>query len=133
MHFKGNKGDTLKIFHAEALDHDGNFYTKNLRGAKQRNFYISNGKERWFQPHFTFQGFRYIKIEGVKERIKALDFYAIALYSDTELMGTFSSSDSLINRLQKNIEWGQKGNFLDIPMDCPQRDERLGWTGEGLQ
>lgn len=126
---KGKKGDSVKIFHAEVLDKEGNFYTTNLRMAKQRNIYILNGEKRMYEPHFTFQGFRYIKIEGMND-IDPEEFRAVALYSDMRPNGTFTCSDSLINQLQKNIQWGQKGNFVDIPTDCPQRDERLGWTGD---
>lgn len=126
----GQKGDTLRIFHAEILDKSGEFYTENLREAAQLNTFILNGdKEKVYHPHFTFQGFRYIKIEGLED-IPLDQFEAVALYSDMEVSGTFSSSDPLINQLQHNIQWGQKGNFLDIPTDCPQRDERLGWTGD---
>jgi alpha-L-rhamnosidase len=126
---KGNKGDSIKIFHAEVLDKEGNFYTTNLRKASQRNIYILNGEKRMYEPHFTFQGFRYIRIEGMNN-INLDEFKAVALYSDMRSTGTFTCSDTLINQLQKNILWGQKGNFVDVPTDCPQRDERLGWTGD---
>jgi len=128
---QGKKGDTIRIFHAEVLDKAGNFYTENLRSATAQSTYIlsGNGVES-FEPHFTFYGFRYIKIEGVRGEINPENFPAVALYSDMEKMGSFTSSNALINQLQSNIEWGQKGNFLDIPTDCPQRDERLGWTGD---
>ncbi len=109
----------------------GNFYTENLRPAKQKNEYtLKGGAEETFEPHFTFQGFRYIKVEGYPGTIKPENFTAIALYSDMKQTGTFTSSNPLINQLQHNIQWGQRGNFLDVPTDCPQRDERLGWTGD---
>lgn len=128
---KGIAGDKIIIHHAEVLDKAGNFYTANLRAAKQTNTYIlKGGEEESFEPHFTFQGFRYIKIEGFSGEIKPENFTAVALYSDMKPTGTFSSSNALLNQLQHNIQWGQKGNFLDIPTDCPQRDERLGWTGD---
>jgi alpha-L-rhamnosidase len=128
---KGQSGDHIRISHAEVLDKAGNFYTENLRAAKQQNDYILSGAgEEHFEPHFTFQGFRYIKIEGYPGEIKPEDFTAVAIYSDMPMTGTFSTSNPLINQLQHNIQWGQKGNFLDIPTDCPQRDERLGWTGD---
>lgn len=127
---KGNKGDTIRIYHAEVLDKEGNFYTANLRAAKAMSTYILSGFEDVFEPHFTFYGFRYIKIEGVKGEIIPEDYKAIALYSDMPKNGSFTSSNPLINQLQSNIEWGQKGNFIDIPTDCPQRNERLGWTGD---
>ena len=126
----GNAGDKITIRHAEVLDKNGNFYIDNLRAAKTTATYILAGKgEEAFEPHFTFYGFRYIKIEGVNE-IKPENFTAVALYSDMKPTGTFISSNALINQLQHNIQWGQKGNFLDVPTDCPQRDERLGWTGD---
>ena len=127
----GKQGDKITLEHAEILDKAGNFYTQNLRGAKAKDTYILKGEGiETFQPHFTFHGFRYLKIEGIKEEINPENFTAIALYSDLKPTGTFTSSNSLINKLQHNIQWGQKGNFLDIPTDCPQRDERLGWTGD---
>ncbi|MEO6961331.1 MAG: family 78 glycoside hydrolase catalytic domain [Puia sp.] len=127
----GKKGDEIRIYHAEVLDKAGNFYTANLRDAKQLDTYILNGEgEEHFEPHFTFQGFRYIKIEGYPGEIKPENFIATALYSNMPVTGTFTTSNALINQLQHNIQWGQKGNFLDVPTDCPQRDERLGWTGD---
>lgn len=128
---KGNAGDKITLYHAEVLDKAGNFYTENLRPAKQQNVYIlKGGLEETFEPHFTFQGFRYIKVEGYPGELKSENFTAIALYSDMKQTGSFTSSHPLINQLQKNIQWGQRGNFLDVPTDCPQRDERLGWTGD---
>jgi alpha-L-rhamnosidase len=128
---RGAAGDKIVIDHAEVLDKEGNFYTTNLRAAKQENTYIlKGGGEENFEPHFTFQGFRYIRIQGYPGQIKPENFTAVALYSDMKPTGTFSSSSPLINQLQHNIQWGQKGNFLDVPTDCPQRDERLGWTGD---
>jgi len=127
----GKQGDKIIVEHAEVLDKAGNFYTKNLRGAKATDTYILKGEgTETFEPHFTFHGFRYIKVEGLKGDINPEDFTAVALYSDLKPTGTFTSSNSLINQLQHNIQWGQKGNFLDVPTDCPQRDERLGWTGD---
>ena len=127
----GNSGDTIIIKHAEVLDKEGNFYTANLRAAKATSTYILNGKgEEFFEPHFTYYGFRYIKLEGIKGNLNTDNFTAVAIYANMKPTGTFTSSDSLINQLQHNIQWGQKGNFLDVPTDCPQRDERLGWTGD---
>jgi alpha-L-rhamnosidase len=128
---KGNSGDKINIYHTEVLDKAGNFYTENLRVAKQQATYIlKGGGEEFFEPHFTFYGFRYIKIEGFPGELKPENIMAVALYSDMKPTGTFTSSNALINQLQHNIQWGQKGNFLDVPTDCPQRDERLGWTGD---
>ncbi len=131
LKIKGNAGDTVVIQHAEVLDKEGNFYTANLRAAKATSTYILNGKgEEFFEPHFTYYGFRYIKVEGIKGNLNPDDFTAVAIYADMKETGTFTTSNAMINQLQHNIQWGQKGNFLDVPTDCPQRDERLGWTGD---
>nr|MBA2563508.1 family 78 glycoside hydrolase catalytic domain [Chitinophagaceae bacterium] len=131
LNVKGKKGDKIVLSHAEVLDKAGNFYIDNLRAAKQLNTYILNGnEEEAYEPHFTFQGFRYVKVEGFPGELKPENLKAIALYSDMKPTGNFSTSHALINQLQHNIQWGQKGNFLDVPTDCPQRDERLGWTGD---
>lgn len=131
MTAKGNAGDKVTIHHAEVLDKKGNFYIENLRAAKATATYILKGNEEEnFEPHFTFFGFRYIKVEGYPGDLKPENFTAVALYSNMKPTGTFTSSSALINQLQHNIQWGQKGNFLDVPTDCPQRDERLGWTGD---
>ncbi len=131
VNVQGKAGDSITLYHAEVLDKEGNFYTENLRSAKQKNTYILKGGEpETFEPHFTFQGFRYVRIEGFPGELKPANLTAIALYSDMPPTGSFTTSDSLLNQLQKNIQWGQKGNFLDVPTDCPQRDERLGWTGD---
>jgi alpha-L-rhamnosidase len=131
MKVKGNSGDKITISHAEVLDKQGNFYTENLRAAICQNTYIlKGGEEEIFEPHFTWQGFRYAKIEGYPGDLNAANFSAVTLYSDMPQTGTLTTSNGLINQLQHNIQWGQNGNFLDVPTDCPQRDERLGWTGD---
>jgi alpha-L-rhamnosidase len=127
----GKAGDKITVSHAEVLDKNGNFYTENLRSAKAQAVYTLKGNgEEVFEPHFTFFGFRYIKVEGIAGELKPEDFTGIALYSAMQQTGSFTSSDTLINQLQHNIEWGLRGNFLDVPTDCPQRDERMGWTGD---
>jgi alpha-L-rhamnosidase len=127
----GKAGDTVKISHAEVLDKEGNFYTANLREAKAQSVYVLKGSgDEWFEPHFTFFGFRYIKVEGISSELKPENFTAVALYSAMPQTGSFKSSNQKINQLQHNIEWGLRGNFLDVPTDCPQRDERMGWTGD---
>ncbi|TCC91570.1 alpha-L-rhamnosidase [Pedobacter frigiditerrae] len=130
LSLKGNNGDTITLNHAEVLDKAGNFYIENLRNAKQENKYILTGKDDVLEPHFTFQGFRYVKITGYKGTLDKSNLSAIAIYSDMKPTGEFTSSNTLVNQLQHNIQWGQRGNFLDVPTDCPQRDERLGWTGD---
>ncbi|HKJ43845.1 MAG TPA: family 78 glycoside hydrolase catalytic domain, partial [Sunxiuqinia sp.] len=128
---KGNKGDKVTLKFAEVLDKEGNFYTANLRRAKATDTYILKGDgEETFEPHFTFHGFRYVKVEGYPGTPSLDDITGVVIHSDMKKTGKFSCSDPLINQLQHNIQWGQKGNFLDIPTDCPQRDERLGWTGD---
>ena len=126
---KGEKGQKIVIRHAETLDRDGNFYPDTLRQAKSEDTYICNGEEQVFLPYFTFHGFRYIKVEGI-DKMKPEMFTACVMHSDMEQTGTFTCSDKKVNQLQSNISWGMRGNFLDIPTDCPQRDERLGWTGD---
>jgi alpha-L-rhamnosidase len=128
---KGRRGDTITISHAEVLDKEGNFYTDNLRRARSQDRYVlDDAASSVFEPHFTFHGFRYIKIEGLTGDPDPADFTAVALYSDMPKTGEFACSNPMLNQLQHNIQWGQQGNFLDVPTDCPQRDERLGWTGD---
>ena len=128
---KGPSGTKITLSHTEVLDKAGNFYQENLRTAKAQDHYIlSDGEAQVFEPHFTFQGFRYVRVEGYPGELKLDDLTAVALYSDMEATGKFSTSNPLLNQLQHNIQWGQKGNFVDVPTDCPQRDERLGWTGD---
>ena len=129
--FSGKKGDQIRITHAEVLDKDGNFYTTNMRTAKTTSLFILNGEgEEVFEPTHTFYGFRYIKVEGVDGDLNPADFEAVPISSGFDRIGHFNSSDATINQLQHNIEWGFWDNFVDVPTDCPQRDERLGWTGD---
>ena len=124
-------GTTVTLRHAEVLDKIGNFYTANLRSAKQTIRYTAKGQgTETFQPHFTFQGFRYVSVAGWPGEVNPQDFTGIVVHSAISRTGTFETSNPLLNQLQHNIIWGQKGNFLDVPTDCPQRDERLGWTGD---
>ncbi|HUC90595.1 MAG TPA: family 78 glycoside hydrolase catalytic domain [Paenibacillus sp.] len=128
---QGEAGRQVRILHAEVLDQEGNFYIENLRGAKQTVTYtLKGGEKETFEPRFSFQGFRYIKLEGFTQPVNLDDFTGVVLHSDMKPTGDFRCSDPLVNQLQHNILWGLKGNFLDVPTDCPQRDERLGWTGD---
>jgi len=128
---RGPAGTHIKIRHTEMLDKEGNFYTENLRTARQLVEYITRGDGvEVYEPHFTFQGFRYVAVEGWPGELTLDDLTGVVIYSDIKPAGTFECSNPLINQLQHNIQWGQKGNFLDVPTDCPQRDERLGWTGD---
>ena len=127
----GNSGDVLTLRHAEVLDKEGNMYYDNLRAAKCTNTYmLKGGTEESFEPHFTFQGFRYVMVSGYPGELTADKIRGMVIHSAMEPSGSFECSDTLINQLQHNIVWGLKGNFLDVPTDCPQRDERLGWTGD---
>ena len=124
-------GTTITLRHAEVLDKEGNLYTENLRSAKQTIRYTAKGQgTETFQPHFTFQGFHYVAVSGWPGEVNPKDFTGIVVHSAIPRTGSFETSNPLLNQLQHNIIWGQKGNFLDVPTDCPQRDERLGWTGD---
>lgn len=127
-------GTKITLYHAEVLDREGNFYTGNLRSAKQLVEYTARGKgEDNYAPAFTFMGFRYVRILGLEELADSVlikGFTGEVMHSDMVQTGQFACSDERVNRLQQNIVWGQRGNFVDIPTDCPQRDERLGWTGD---
>ena len=124
------KGKTIVIDHAEVLDKNGNFYRENYRSAKAQILYTGDGKPHTWKPEFTFYGFRYIRLTEFYGEVYPEAFKAITVHSDMERTGFFECSDEKINQLYHNIIWGQKGNFLDVPTDCPQRDERLGWTGD---
>lgn len=127
----GSRGDTIILRHAEVLDQDGNFYLDNIRSARQTIIYILKGEEQEvFEPHFTFQGFRYVRVDQFPGEVRPENLTAVVIHTDLERTGHFECSDPLVNQLQHNIVWGQKGNFLEIPTDCPQRDERMGWTGD---
>lgn len=122
------EGETLLLQYGEILQ-EGNFYNENLRAAKQEYTYISDGKDRVLEPYFTFYGFRYVKVTGAVP-IKLEDYTACVVYSELDKTGDITTSNDKVNRLFQNTQWGMKGNFLDVPTDCPQRDERMGWTGD---
>ena len=124
------RGTTVTVRHAEALDENGNFYTRNLRTAKCTDTFVCSGEDDVFLPAFTYHGFRYIAVDGLEE-VKPEEFTACVIHTDLEQNGFFTCSDERVNRLMLNVDWGLRGNFLDIPTDCPQRDERLGYTGDG--
>ncbi|MCA1761063.1 MAG: family 78 glycoside hydrolase catalytic domain, partial [Bacteroidales bacterium] len=127
----GTRGDKVILKFAEVLDNDGNFYMENLRAAKCTDAYILKGEgEEVYEPYFTFHGFRFVQIEGLDKMPEMDQITGVVIHSEMTQTGKFTCSDSLINQLQHNIEWGQKGNFLDVPTDCPQRNERMGWTGD---
>ncbi len=128
---RGAAGTTLTLRHFEVLDKAGNVYTANLRVAKQQVTYtLKGGAVEVYEPHFTFQGFRYVAVEGWPGEPALDGLTGIVVHSDMPVTGRFTTSSPLLGQLQHNILWGQKGNFVDVPTDCPQRDERLGWTGD---
>jgi alpha-L-rhamnosidase len=128
---KGKAGDKVTIQHAEVLDKEKNFYITNLRAAQAEVVYTLKGSgDEVYEPRLSFFGFRYVKVDGYPGTLTNESIKAVAVYSDMTPTGKFSSSHALVNQLQHNIQWGQKGNFVDVPTDCPQRDERLGWTGD---
>ncbi len=128
---RGPAGDTISVRHAETINTDGSLYTENLRTALATDKFTLNGTGReTIEPHFTFHGFRYVEITGYPGKLKPADLRAIVVGSDTPPTGTFESSNPDLNRLFQNITWSQRGNFLSVPTDCPQRDERLGWMGD---
>ncbi|MEO5814730.1 MAG: family 78 glycoside hydrolase catalytic domain [Gemmatimonadaceae bacterium] len=127
----GPAGATVRLQHAEVLDKAGNFYTDNLRNAKQTDAYtLKGGADEVYEPHFTFHGFRYVKVDGYPGTPTTASLTGVVVHSDMPRTGSFAASDPMLNQLYHNIVWGQKGNFVGVPTDCPQRDERLGWTGD---
>ena len=123
-------GTTIRIRHAEVLDGDGSLYTENLRSARQTDEFSLDDGPSILEPRFTLHGFRYAEIAGYPGDLDPADLLACVVHSDIGAAGSFSSSAEWLDRLFRNIDWGQRGNFISIPTDCPQRDERLGWLGD---
>ena len=131
VRIKAKKGERIVLRHAETLDKDGNFYTANYRSAKNLITYVCSGEEDVFKPRFSFQGFRYICLDEFPEKEVDLNaFRAIAISSELERTGSFVSGNEKINQFYHNMLWSHMCNYIDVPTDCPQRDERLGWTGD---
>lgn len=128
---KGERGIRITVSHAEMLQPDGSLYLDNLRVAVQQDHYIlkGDGLER-YEPHFTFHGFRYVELTGYPDEPGLHTITGKVVHSDTPVTGSLETSNPMVNQLYSNITWGQRGNFLSVPTDCPQRDERLGWTGD---
>ena len=129
FHSKAPKGSKLFFQFGEILQ-DGNFYNENLRTAKAEFTYISDGVERDVCQHFTFYGYRFVKVTGWEGEVNPEDFRGLVIHSEMEELSELTTSNPLVNRLVLNAKWGMKGNFVDVPTDCPQRDERYGWTGD---
>jgi alpha-L-rhamnosidase len=123
------EGTCLHFQFGELLQ-DGNFFRENLRTAKAEYIYLADGRAAEVEPYFTFYGFQYVKITGWVGGLNLEDFTGCVVYSQMDIIGEIETSSAKVNRLIQNALWSQKGNFLDIPTDCPQRDERLGWTGD---
>jgi alpha-L-rhamnosidase len=122
-------GTEIVLRHAEVLDGDGELFTAPLRTAAATDRYVcAGGDEEVYEPRFTFHGFRYAEVTGVDPA--AVEIVAVVVHSDLERIGTFACSDPLLERLHENVVWGWRGNSVSVPTDCPQRDERLGWTGD---
>lgn len=128
-HLQYPRGTKIILRHAEALDEHGNLFTTNLRTAKATDTFVCSGQKDVFRPAFTYHGFRYVAVEG-GEMFDPSAFTACVLHTDFARTGSFSCGNEKINRLWNNIDWTMRSNYLDIPMDCPQRDERLGYTGD---
>ena len=126
---RGEPGATITVRHAEVLE-DGELSTRPLRSAEATDRLILSGRDDHFEPTLTFHGFRYIDVEGWPGELSPSSIVAVVVHSDLRRTGTFECSDELLNQLHRNVVWGLRGNFLDVPTDCPQRDERLGWTGD---
>jgi len=128
---RGEAGQKVVVRHAEMLNPDGTIYTVNLRAAKATDtFLLAGGGQRGYEPYFTFHGFQYVEVTGLDYRPDLKDVVGVVVHSDLPRAGWFECSEPLVNKLTLNSLWGQKGNFLDVPTDCPQRDERAGWTGD---
>jgi len=132
LRVSGREGERVRLRHAEVLNPDGTIYTQNLRTARATDEYVlRGGGEEVYEPRFTFHGFRYVEVTGYPGRRPSLDaVVGRVIGTAAPISGTFETSDRMVNRLQSNITWSQRGNFLSIPTDCPQRDERMGWTGD---
>ena len=128
---KGAAGQKVVVRHAEMLNPDGTIYTVNLRAAKATDTYLlAGGTKRAYEPSFTFHGFQYVEVTGLDYKPELADVTGIVVHSDLPRTGWFECSEPLVNKLALNSLWGEKGNFLDVPTDCPQRDERAGWTAD---
>jgi alpha-L-rhamnosidase len=127
---QGAKGDTIKLRFAELLHEDGTVAQENLRSAKATDIIICNGEDLVWEPKFTYHGFQYVQVSGLKQKPEITDLFGKVIHTSEPFIGKLETSNELINAINKNIIWGQRGNFFAVPTDCPQRDERLGWMGD---
>ncbi|HEX5790231.1 MAG TPA: glycoside hydrolase family 78 protein [Luteolibacter sp.] len=128
---RGNAGDKVHMQFGEMLNADGTVYTENLRSARAAdNYILKGGGEEIWEPRFTFHGFRYVEVTGLPGKPTPDMITGIVVHSDAPLTSSFECSNPMLNQLHRNIVWGQRSNYLEVPTDCPQRDERLGWTGD---
>ena len=128
---KGAAGDKVHMQFAEMLNPDGTVYTANLRSARAAdNYILKGGGEEVWEPHFTFHGFRYVEVTGLRKKPAPDTITGVVIQSDSAMTSSFACSNPMLNQLYSNIIWGQRSNYLEVPTDCPQRDERLGWTGD---
>lgn len=131
LRVQGAAGTKIQLRFAEMLNPDGTAYTANLRSARATDTYVCKGGGlETFEPRFTFHGFRYVEMTGFPGTPALSALAGLVIGSDIPKTGSFETSSQLVNQLQSNIDWGQRGNFLSVPTDCPQRDERLGWMGD---
>ena len=127
----GKEGDTVNMQFAEMLNADGTVYDDNLRSAQAADNYILKGNgEEIYEPHFTFHGYRYVQVTGLSQKPSPETITGIVIQSDAPMTSSFECSNPMLNQLHSNVIWGQRSNYLEVPTDCPQRDERLGWTGD---
>ncbi|MGB5872496.1 MAG: family 78 glycoside hydrolase catalytic domain [Bacteroidota bacterium] len=128
---RGEPGQRIRLRFAERLNPDGTFYVQNLRGARAVDTYVCRGKgEEVWEPRFTFHGFQYVEVTGLTSQPNMRTITGLAISSDTPVVGDFQCSEEMLNQLYSNVLWTQRANFIEVPTDCPQRDERLGWTGD---
>ena len=131
LQVRGSEDQRITVRHGEMLNPDGTLYTSNLRGAPATDFYVLAGNDKEIlEPYFTFHGFRYVEVRGLTEKPKLDAVTGVVVHTDMRRTGNFECSQPLVNQLYHNIIWGHKGNYVEVPTDCPQRDERMGWTGD---
>jgi Alpha-L-rhamnosidase N-terminal domain./Bacterial alpha-L-rhamnosidase. len=131
LNIEGNSGDTITMRYAEAVNPDGSIYTANLNTALCTDKYVIKGGQREaYEPNFTYRGFQYVEVTGLKSKPDPSLLTGIVIHNNMDIAGSFESSNPLINKIYQNIFWSQRSNFFEVPTDCPQRNERMGWAGD---